>query len=154
MKDERWHEAIKKEIQALEENGTWTLELLPLGKKATKSKWVYKIKYKLDGEIERYRARLVAKSFTQVEGIDFHETFAPVAKLATLRSSIAIAAKRNWAIHQLDVNNIFLHDDLIEDVYMKIPQVFAKEGATCVCKLRKSLYGLRQASRNWYRKFT
>ncbi|KAJ9540324.1 hypothetical protein OSB04_026830 [Centaurea solstitialis] len=154
VKNDQWREAMKQEIQALEESKTWTLEPLPPGKKAIDSKWVYKIKYKPNGEIERYKARLVAKGFTQVEGIDFHETFAPVAKLVTMRSLLAVSAKKNWAIHQLDVNNAFLHGDLVEDVYMKIPQGFAKSGETRVCKLRKSLYGLRQASRNWYHKFT
>lgn len=105
---------MKREIQVLEENGTWTLEPLPSGKKAIDPKWVYKIKYKPDGEIERYKARLVAKGFTQIEGIDFHETFAPVAKFVTMRSLIAVAAKKNWTIHQLDVNNAFLHGDLVE----------------------------------------
>lgn len=145
---------MRQEIEALEANGTWELKDLPPGKRAIDSKWVYKVKYKPTGEVERYKARLVAKGFTQIEGIDFHETFAPVAKLVTVRSLLAVAAKHNWFVHQLDVNNAFLHGDLIEDVYMKIPQGFAKKGETRVCKLRKSLYGLRQASRNWYHKFT
>lgn len=154
IKDPRWREAMKNEINALEENKTWTLEYLPPGKKAIDSKWVYKIKYKLNGEIERYKARLVAKGFTQIEGIDFHETFVPVAKLVTVQSVIAVAAKKNWTLQQLDVNNAFLHGDLDENVFMKIPQGFAKKGETIVYKLKKSLYGLRQASRNWYYKFT
>ncbi|CAH9133273.1 unnamed protein product [Cuscuta epithymum] len=149
-----WREAMQKEIQALEENGTWTLVHLPSNKKLVDSKWVYKIKYKPNGEVERYKARLVAKGFTQVEGVDFHETFAPVAKLVTVRCLLAVAAKKHWEVHQLDVNNAFLHGDLSEDVYMRVPQGFSKNGDTRVCKLQKSLYGLRQASRNWYHKFT
>lgn len=145
---------MKKEIQALEQNDTWTLETLPKGKRAIDSKWVYKIKYKPNGDVERYKARLVAKGFTQVEGEDFHDTFAPVAKLVTVRTLLAVATKNNWLIHQLDVNNAFLHGDLHEEVYMKIPQGFSKENETRVCRLRKSLYGLKQASRNWYQKFT
>lgn len=149
-----WRDAMRKEIEALEANGTWDLVELPAGKSAIDSKWVYKIKYKPTGEIERYKARLVAKGFTQVPGIDFHETFAPVAKLVTMRCLLTIGVKKNWIIHQLDVNNAFLHGDLHEDVYMKIPQGYAREGDARVCRLRKSLYGLRQASRNWYHKFT
>ncbi|KAJ0534271.1 putative RNA-directed DNA polymerase [Helianthus annuus] len=148
MQDENWKLAMKKEIQALEQNKTWTLEELPEGKRAIDSKWVYKLKYKPNGEIERYKAHLVAKGYTQLEGIDFHETFAPVAKLVTVRTLLAVAVKKSWFIHQLDVNNAFLHGDLQEEVYMKIPQGFYKKGETRVCRLRKSLYGLRQASRN------
>ncbi|GJZ90439.1 putative RNA-directed DNA polymerase [Tanacetum coccineum] len=152
--DARWREAMQKEVKALEKNGTWTLEYLPEGKRAIDSKWVYKIKFKPNGEVERYKARLVAKGFTQMEGVDYHDTFAPVAKLVTVRTLLAIAVKRDWIIHQLDVNNAFLHGDLDEEVYMKIPQGFSNDNETRVCRLRKSLYGLKQASRNWYHKFT
>ncbi|CAL1357037.1 unnamed protein product [Linum trigynum] len=149
-----WREAMIKEITALEANGTWTLEFLPPGKRAIDCKWVYKIKYHPDGSVERYKARLVAKGFTQVEGVDFHDTFAPVAKLVTVRVLIAVAVSKGWPLHQLDVNNAFLHGDLQEEVYMKLPPGFAAKGDTRVCRLRRSLYGLRQASRNWYSKFT
>ena len=152
--DERWREAMQQEIKALEKNKTWTLEELPEGKRAIDSKWVYKINYKSNGEVERYKARLVAKGFTQTEGVDHHETFAPVSKLVTVRTLLVVATKKDWIIHQLDVNNAFLHGDLDEEVYMKVPQGFSKEGDTRVCRLRKSLYGLKQASRNWYHKFT
>lgn len=147
-------EAMRQEIEALEANGTWELKDLPPEKWAIDSKWVYKVKYKPTGEVERYKARLVAKGFTQIEGIVFHKTFAPVAKLVTVWSLLVVAAKHNWFMHQLDVKNAFLHGDLIEDVHMKIPQGFAKKGETRVYKLRKSLYSLRQASQNWYHKFT
>ncbi|GJU02225.1 putative RNA-directed DNA polymerase [Tanacetum coccineum] len=154
VKDVRWIEAMKQEIQALEENKTWTLEELPKGKRAIDSKWVYKIKYKPNGDVERYKAHLVAKGCTQMEGVDFHETFTPVAKLVTVRTLLTVAVKRNWHIHQLDVNNAFLHGDLNEGVYMKLSEGFGKQDDNRVCKLKKSLYGLKQASRNWYKKFT
>uniref|UniRef100_A0A2N9FIZ1 Uncharacterized protein n=1 Tax=Fagus sylvatica TaxID=28930 RepID=A0A2N9FIZ1_FAGSY len=154
VKNPQWREAMANEIAALEANNTWTLETLPPGKRPIPSKWVYKIKYKLDGTIERHKARLVAKGYTQVEGLDYHETFAHVAKLVTVRCLLAVAAIRNWELHQLDVNNAFLHGDLHEEVYMTIPQGFSCTNDSRVCRLRKSLYGLKQASRNWFEKFT
>lgn len=105
---------MRREIEALEANNTWDLTTLPQGKNVIDSKWVYKIKFKLNGEVERYKARLVARGFTQKEGENFHETFAPVAKLVTLRMLLTIAVNNKWIIHQLDVNNVFLHGDLSE----------------------------------------
>ncbi|KAK3027225.1 hypothetical protein RJ639_041643 [Escallonia herrerae] len=154
VKHAHWKDAMAKEISALEANNTWTLMPLLSGKRAINSKWVYKVKFHPDGTVERYKARLVAKGYTQIEGLDFHETFAPVAKLVTVRCLLAIASIKKWELHQLDVNNAFLHGDLEEEVYMKIPQGFSKQGENRVCRLQKSLYGLRQASRNWYHKFT
>nr|GEV45611.1 integrase, catalytic core [Tanacetum cinerariifolium] len=108
------------------------------GKKAIDSKWVYKIKFKPNGEVERNKARLVAKGCTRREGVDYHDTFAPVAKLVTLRTILAIAVKQRWEIQQLDVNNAFLHEDLEEEVYTKIPQGFSAKDETRVCKLKRN----------------
>lgn len=111
-----WVEAMEKEIQALELNQTWSIVDKPVGINPIGSKWVYKIKRKADGSLERYKARLVAKGYTQTEGIDYFETFSPVAKMPTVRMLIALAAIKGWHIHQLDVNNAFLHGELKEEV--------------------------------------
>ena len=142
-----WIQAMNKEMAALEANETWELTLLPKGKKAIGSKWVYKTKLNPDGSMNRYKARLVAIVYQQIEGQYFTQTFAPVAKLATVRVLIAIVVAHNWPLCQLDVNNAFLHGFLDEEVYM-IPLVgYDKAGINEVCKLKKSIYGLKQASR-------
>ena len=145
---------MDKEIEALEVNNTWTLTPLPLGKSVIGYKWVYRVKYLPNGTIERYKARLVAKCFTQKYGLDYSETFFPVAKLVSVRIVLSLAAVKGWFLHQMDVNNAFLHGELLEDVDMCLPHGFHSKGEHhLVCKLNKSLYGLKQASRQWFEKF-
>ena len=112
---------MDSELRALQENGTWTLTSLPPGKTPIDCRWVYKVKHKADGSVERYKARLVAKGFTQLEGVDYQETFSPTAKIITVRCLLALGAARGWQLHQLDVNNAFLHGDLSEEIYMSPP---------------------------------
>jgi len=105
-------EAMKAEIKALEENESWKITELPPNKIAIGCKWVFRIKRKANGDIERYKARLVAKGYTQHEGIDYMETYSPVARLTTIRTILAVASTMDWHLGQLDVNNAFLHSDL------------------------------------------
>ncbi|XP_074335810.1 retrovirus-related Pol polyprotein from transposon RE1 isoform X1 [Apium graveolens] len=150
-----WKTATLEEMRALEKNKTWKITTLPPGKRVVGCKWVFSVKHKADGSVERLKARLVAKGFTQSYGIDYQETFAPVAKLNTIRVLISIAVNLDWPLLQLDVKNAFLNGDLEEEVYMKIPPGFeSRFPANKVCKLIKTLYGLRQSGRKWFEKFT
>jgi len=118
LSDPKWRIAMHEEMEALHKNKTWDLVKLPNGKKVVGCKWVLTIKHKADGSVERYKVILVAKGFTQTYGIDYEETFAPVAKMNSIRILLSIAANLDWPLHQFDVKNAFLHGDLKEEVYM------------------------------------
>lgn len=151
--NKEWEEAMKVEMEALQKNKTWEMVELPKGKKPVGCRWVFTVKYKSDGSIERFKARLVAKGYTQTYGIDYLETFAPVAKMNTVRILLSLAAIFNWNLQQFDVKNAFLHGDLDEEIYMEVPPGFeSKKGM--VCRLKKALYGLKQSPRAWFGRFT
>lgn len=124
---------MDKELTALEENNTWTIMPLPPNKKPIGSKWVYKVKLKPNGTVERYKARLVAKGYNQRFRIDYLESFSPVAKVVTVRILLSLSTSNNWFLHQLDINNAFLHGYLDEEVYLTPPQGYEK------AKKRRSL---------------
>ncbi|KAM2157970.1 hypothetical protein ACFX1X_041960 [Malus domestica] len=144
---------MKEEIDALQQNQTWDIVPKPRDVKPISCKWVYKIKRCPDGSIERYKARLVARGFSQQYGLDYDETFSPVAKLTTVRVLLALAANKDWNLYQMDVKNAFLHGELDREIYMMQPMGFKSEAhPEYVCNLRKALYGLKQAPRAWYGK--
>ncbi|KAI3500109.1 hypothetical protein L1887_35925 [Cichorium endivia] len=148
-----WQKAMEEEIIALEQNQTWELVPKPRDIKPISCKWVYKIKRRPDGSIERYKARLVARGFSQQYGLDYDETFSPVAKITTVRVLLALAASKDWKLWQMDVKNAFLHGELDREIYMNQPKGFEDApNSNRVCKLRKALYGLKQAPRAWYGK--
>jgi histone deacetylase 1/2 len=135
---------MQDEYDALMTNKTWTLVPFSGNKNVIDCKWVYHIKHRADGTVDRYKARLVAKGFKQRYGIDYEDTFSPVVKIATIRIVLSISVSRGWSLRQLDVKNAFLHGVLEEEVYMKQPPGFENPSApTHICRLDKALYGLK-----------
>ncbi|KAL5733208.1 hypothetical protein ACOSQ2_032900 [Xanthoceras sorbifolium] len=149
----KWESAMRDEMDSLMSNQTWELAELPLGKKTLHNKWVFRIKEEHNGN-KRYKARLVVKGFQQKEGIDYKEIFSSVVKMTTIRLVLKIIAAENLHLEQLDVKTAFLHGDLEEEIYMRQPEGFKEAGKeNLVCRLKKNLYGLKQALRQWYKKF-
>nr|KAJ0189167.1 hypothetical protein LSAT_V11C800436000 [Lactuca sativa] len=147
-------DAIHGETDSIMHNNTWVLADLPPGCKALGCKWILKRKMKLDGSIDKYKAKLVIQGFRQKEGIDFFDTYAPIARISTIRLLVALAAIHNLLIHQMDVKTTFLNGDLDEEIYIKQTEGFVIHGNEHkVCKLKKSLYGLKQAQKQWHQKF-
>ena len=136
------------EIQSLKENGTWEEVDPPAGRRIVDSKWVYKIKQKADGSIERYKARVVAKGFSQQFGSDYEETFARVARYDSFKLLLAIAAHMGWKPQQMDVKTAFLYGTLKEEIYMRLPEGYRTRGKAA--RLYKCIYGLKQSARKWY----
>lgn len=150
----KWLEAMRSEMDSMFENQVWDLIDLPDGVKPIGSKWIFKLKTDTDGNISVYKARLVAKGFRQIHGIDYDETFSPVVMIRSIRIILAIAAYYDYEIWQMDVKTAFLNGFLEEDVYMTQPEGFEDPNeAGKVCKLKKSIYGLKQASRSWNFRF-
>lgn len=153
IKQSKWREAMIQELNALIQTGTWELVPRQQAQNVVGCKWVFRIKQRSDGSIERYKARLVAKGYHQRPGIDYFETFSPVVKPTTIRIVLSLAVSNDWLIKQLDVSNAFLHGDLDSEVYMEQPPGFCDQNKPdYVCRLRRSLYGLRQAPRQWYKR--
>jgi hypothetical protein len=154
LKDPQWHAAMVDEFTALQNNRTWDLVPRPPGSNIVSGKWIFRHKLKPDGSLDRYKARWVLRGFTQRAGVDYGETFSPVVKPATVRTVLSIAIAQDWPVHQLDINNAFLHGTLAETVYCAQPSGFVDASQPDhVCRLNKSLYGLKQAPRAWYSRF-
>lgn len=137
---------MDEEMQAMEANGTWTLEELPEGRKAIKTKWVFKRKLAEDGSVLRYKARLVAKGCSQKYGLDYVKTFSPVVRYTSIRLLIALAVKWNIKIDQMDAVTAFLQGDLDEEIFIEQPPSYS-DGSGRVCKLKRAMYGLKQSGR-------
>jgi hypothetical protein len=141
-------------MESILTNGTWEICDLPIGCKPVGCKWIFKKNLKPDGTVDNYKARLVAKGFTQKKVEDYFDTYSPVARLITIRVLIALAASHDLLIHQMDVKTTFLNGELDEEIYMKQLEGFVTHGhENMVCRLRKCLYGLKQALKQWHEKF-
>lgn len=151
--DRRWLAAMQEELAMIEKNETWELVDRPHDRKVIGVKWVYRTKLNPDGSVNKHKARLVVKGYSQVWGVDYSETFAPVARLDTIRMILAVAAEKEWKVFQLDVKSAFLNGILQEEIYVEQPEGFCvAESEQKVYRLKKALYGLKQAPRAWYSK--
>lgn len=147
----KWQVAMDKEMNSLYKQEVWELVPLPKGAKAISTRWVFRVKLDEHGNVDKYKARLVVKGFSQREGIDFNQTFSPVVRYDTLRIIISLAAAYNLELKQIDVASAFLYGNLDEEIFAKQPDGY-QDGSTQVCHLKKSLYGLRQSPRCWHKK--
>lgn len=147
-----WRQAMDEEMKSLEKNNTWTLTDPPSNQKIIDNRWTFKMKKNADGSNRRYKARLVARGFNQQYGIDYEETFSPVVRFDSIRAILEIAACWKMKL-QFDIKTAFLHGNLEETIFMKQPTGY-NDGTNRVCKLRRSLYGLKQALRSWNQRFT
>ena len=149
-----WKDAIHSELELIMSNHKWDLVELPRGCKIIGCKWVFKKKLKANGSIDKFKVRLVAKGYTQKEGIDYFDTYSLVTRLTTIRILITMASIHKLIVHQMDVKTAFLNGDLDEESYMDQLEGFIVQGQESkICKLRKSLYGLKQAPKHWHEKF-
>ncbi|KXJ67887.1 hypothetical protein RP20_CCG008080 [Aedes albopictus] len=145
-----WKAAMQEEYDSLMENGTWVLAELPAGRKAIGSKWVFKKKEDSAGNVCKFKARLVAQGFSQQFGVDYDSVFAPVAAQTTLRTLLSVAGKKKMKVRHLDVKSAYLHGQLKEELYMQQPKGFVRRGEEkLVCRLQRSLYGLKQGAKVW-----
>ena len=142
---------MDEEFNSLWKNTTWELVSLPLGRKLVQCKWEYRENVSIDGSIFKCKEFMAEKWFSQVQGVYFHETFALVAKMDSIRLILAITTSKHWEVHHMDVKSDFLHGELNEEIYTKNPEFYILD-PSLVSKLQKSLYGLKQAPRSWYAK--
>ena len=149
LADPNWKAAMDREFKTLEENGVWELVRPPSGQGIISGKWHFAHKLDDEGNVLNYKARFVAQGFTQTPGLDFHDTYSPTAKLSTLRTVLACRVNLGMLFNQMDIKTAYMNAPLQEDIYMEQPEGYEK-GKQMVCKLKRSLYGLRQSGRKWF----
>ena len=150
-----WKHAMVEEMTALHSTGTWDLVPLPADKSPIGCCWDYTVRIGLDGGVDRLKARLVSKRYTQICGFDYYDTLSLVAKMTSVRLLLSMAAMSSWPLYQLDIKNAFLHGDLTEEVYMEQQSRFVAQWESgLVCRLCRSLYGLKPSPRAWFGRFS
>jgi hypothetical protein len=150
-KDEFWNKAMDEELDQIEKNDTWELVPRPMNKNVISTKWVFMNKSNEDGQVTRNKARLICKGYAQIEGIDFEETFSPVARMEAICFLLAYACSKNIKVYQMDIKSSFLNWELEEELYIEKPEGFQlSENVDYVCKLKNALCGLKHAPRAWY----
>jgi hypothetical protein len=151
VQDPTWVDAMVEEYDSIGKNSACAIVARPVDKSMVGSRWIYKVKQAVDGSVEKYKARFMAQGFSQIEGIDYDETFAPVARYSSIISILALLAQMGWLIHQMDVKTVFLNEIIEEEVYIEKPEGFETfDRDSHVCRLKRALYGLKQAPRAWY----
>ena len=151
VEDPTWVDVTVEEYDSIVRNSAWEIFPRPEGKLVVGSRWIYKVKQDDNGSIEKYKAIFVAWGFSQIKGIDYEETFAPVARYSSIRTILALSAQMGWHIHQMDVKTVFLNGIIEEEVYNEQPEGFEIfSNKSHVCRLKRALYGLKQAPRAWY----
>jgi hypothetical protein len=151
VQDPTWVDVMVEEYDSIVKNSAWEIFPRLIDKSMVGSRWIYKVKQAADGSVEKYKARFVAQGFSQIEGIDYDETFAPVARYSSIRSILALSAQMGWRIHQMNVKIVFLNGIIEEEVYIEQPEGFETfDRESHVCRLERALYGLKQAPRAWY----
>lgn len=155
LNSSKWYDAVKDEIDSMDKNNVWNLVELPPKATTVGCKWFsFKTKRDSKGKVKRHKARLVVKGFIQKEGIGYNQTFSPISKKDSLRIMMALVVHFDLELHQMDVRTTFINDDLEKEMYMKQPGGFVSKGQShLVCKINKSMYGLKQSSRQWYLEF-
>jgi hypothetical protein len=151
VQDPAWVDAMVGEYDSIVKNSVWEIVQRPIDKSMVGSRWIYKVKQATDGGVVKYKARFMAWGFSQIEGIDYGETFAPVARYSSIRPILALSVQMGWRIHHMDVKTMFLNGIIEEEVYVEQPKGFETfDRESHVCRLKRALYGLKQAPRAWY----
>jgi hypothetical protein len=151
VQDLTWVDAMVEEYESIFKNSTWKIVPRPVDKSAVGSRWIYKVKQAADGSVEKYKSRFVARGFSHIEGIDYDETFAPIVRYSYIRSILSLSTQMGWRIHHMDVKTVFLNGIIEEELYTKQPEGFENfDRESYVCRLKRALYGMKQAPRSWY----